>query len=179
MNTARAALGLQSVPVAVDKPDAFYGLELSDLIVPATPNGIECRPPRFDEQPELFQWRTAYDIELLGASDTPETRERAARFLEEQIARGQAWVAVQDGRLLSLCAFNAALPDIVQLGGIYTPPALRRRGYARIVIAASLLTARERGVGRAVLFTSNPNAARCYETLGFSREGDYALVIHR
>jgi predicted GNAT family acetyltransferase len=30
---------------------------------------------------------------------------------------------------------------------------------------------------RAVLFTSNPSAARTYEALGFERIGDYALVL--
>jgi hypothetical protein len=31
--------------------------------------------------------------------------------------------AVVEDMPVSLSAFNAALPDIVQLGGIYTPPA--------------------------------------------------------
>jgi RimJ/RimL family protein N-acetyltransferase len=178
VNAARSALGVLDTPVTMDKPEAFYGLDLTELVVPTAPDDIECRAPRNDERDELFAWRVAYDVELLNAPDSAETRDRTARWLERQITQGNAWVAVKDGRLLSLSAFNAALPDIVQLGGIYTPKALRRRGYARIVIAASLLAARDRGVRRAVLFTSNPNAARCYETLGFRREGDYALVIH-
>ena len=79
----------------------------------------------------------------------------------------------------SLAAFNAALPDIVQLGGIYTPPALRGRGYAKAAVAHSLLVARERGASRAVLFTENPSAARSYEAVGFRRTGDYSLVLLR
>ena len=76
-----------------------------------------------------------------------------------------------------LAAANAALPDIVQLGGIYTPPAYRGRGYARASVAGSLMSARKRGVTRAVLFTSNPSAARSYEGVGFRRLGDYGLVL--
>jgi len=67
----------------------------------------------------------------------------------------------------------------VQLGGIYTPPALRGRGFARCAVAASLLAARERGASRAVLFTGNPNAVRTYEALGFARVGDYSIVLLR
>jgi predicted GNAT family acetyltransferase len=78
-----------------------------------------------------------------------------------------------------LSAFNAALPDIVQLGGIYTPPALRGRGFAKIAVAASLAAARDRGVSRAVLFTNNPSAVRTYEAVGFRRTGDYSLVLLR
>jgi GNAT superfamily N-acetyltransferase len=66
---------------------------------------------------------------------------------------------------------------IVQLGGIYTPPPLRGRGFAKAAVAASLIIARERGAARAVLFTDNPSAVRTYEALGFRRVGDYSLVF--
>jgi len=121
--------------------------------------------------------RKAYCDSAASASEA--TRERATFFLDEQLAHGKAWVAVQAGRLVSLAAFNAVLPDIVQLGGIYTPPAFRRLGYATIAVAASFVAARERGATRAVLFTGNPNAARCYEALGFRRIGDFALILLR
>jgi len=80
-------------------------------------------------------------------------------------------------RLLAYSAFNAALPNIVQLGGIYTPPEFRGRGYARRAIAAQLLAARANGVTRSVLFTNNASAVRCYEALGFRRIGEFSLVI--
>ena len=127
----------------------------------------------------LFDWRMAYDIELLGATNSPEHRKRAAGFLEAQIADGNAWVAIKNGVPVSLSAFNATLPDIVQLGGIYTPPELRGQGFARAAVAASLIVARDRGASRAVLFTNNPSAARTYEALGFRRAGDYSLVLLR
>jgi predicted GNAT family acetyltransferase len=77
----------------------------------------------------------------------------------------------------SHCRRSTPLPDIVQLGGIYTPPAFRGRGYAKASVAASLLAARDRGATRAVLFTSNPSAARSYEAVGFQRLGDYGLIL--
>jgi len=178
---ARTALGLDAAEAALDEDELMYGLELADLVVPAAlSNGtIVCRAPRPDERDLLCEWRLAYDIELLGTTDSAETRTRSAEFLDTQIADQNAWVAVVDGVPVSLSAFNAALPDIVQLGGIYTPPPLRGRGYAKVGVAASLLVARERGASRAVLFTSNPNAARCYEAVGFRRTGNYSLVLFR
>jgi len=86
-------------------------------------------------------------------------------------------VVLAEGRLVSLSAFNASLPDVVQLGGIFTPPDARSRGFGRAGVAGSLLAARERGVSRAVLFTENPAAIRCYESVGFRRVGDYGLVL--
>ena len=74
------------------------------------------------------------------------------------------------GRCLASCSslsqrFNARLPDIAQVGGVWTPPHARGRGYARCVVAGSLLHARTQGVSRALLFTmeSNVAAMRAYE----------------
>lgn len=178
---ARLALQLDNAPAAMDEDEALYGLDLTDIIIPEIlrTGTITVRPPLAQERDLLCAWRLAYDIETLGSTDTPETQERSSRTLDTQIADGNAWVAIEGGRPVSLSAFNAALPDIVQLGGIYTPPGLRGRGYARAAVAASLLAAQQRGVTRAVLFTSNSSAARSYEAVGFRRLGDFGLVLLR
>jgi uncharacterized protein len=176
---ALAALGMEQGPFALNADERLYALSLDELIVPADLPGLECRPPRADERDRLLAFRVAYDIETLGGTDSDETRARAAGFLDAQLADGNAWVAVSDGQIVSLSAFNAALPDIVQLGGIYTPPVERGRGFARAAVAAALVAARARGASRAVLFTQNPSAIRCYEALGFRRVGDYGLVLLR
>lgn len=178
---ARSALKLEEAETTVEGDEALYALNLSDLVIPAplATGAIVCRAPHSDERDTLCAWRLAYDIELLGANDSPEARAGSASFLDAQIADANVWVAVEGDRPVSLSAFNAALPDIVQLGGIYTPPALRGRGFARVAVAASLIAARERGASRAVLFTNNLNAVRTYEALGFRRGGDYSLVLFR
>jgi GNAT superfamily N-acetyltransferase len=178
---ARTALGLADAAAALEGDESLYALDLSELAIPvALSSGlVACRPPREQERATLHAWRAAYDIETLGATDSPQLRQRSAEFLDAQIAAANAWVAVADGEPVSLSAFNASLPDIVQLGGIYTPPPLRGRGYARAVVAASLVAARQRGAARAVLFTGNPSAVRSYEALGFRRVGDYSLVLFR
>jgi GNAT superfamily N-acetyltransferase len=176
---ARIALNLADAPAKMAEDEWLYALDLSELQIPATLNAGEiiCRAPLMEERDLLCSWRTAYDIETLGSTDSEETRNRAAGALDRQIAEGNAWVAVRNGEPISLSAFNATLPDIVQLGGIYTPPENRGRGYAKAAVAASLIAARERGASRAVLFTSNPSAARSYEAVGFRRMGDYGLVL--
>jgi GNAT superfamily N-acetyltransferase len=179
---ARAALGLEDADTKTDGGEWLYGLDLAHLVVPAAlaSGDLDCRPPRPEERETLLAWRMQYDIELLGAADTPETRQYSAQFLDRQIAEQQAWVALdRRGTLVSLSGFNAALPDMVQLGGVYTPPAFRGRGYAKAAVAASLVAARARGVTRAVLFTSTASAARSYEGIGFRRVGDYYLVLFR
>ena len=181
VRAAQSALDMTDAPAAMNEDEWLYGLDLTDLIIPAPlqRGTVTARPPVPEEHDLLCAWRIAYDLETLGSADTPTTRNRAIQTLDSQIAEGNAWVALESGQPVSLSAFNASLPDIVQLGGIYTPPELRGRGYARAAVAASLIAARERGVSRAVLFTSNPSAARSYEAVGFQRVGDYGLVLLR
>ena len=176
---ARDALGLAEAPTLIDGSEWLYGLDLTELVVPgALARGeVTCRPPRPEERETLCRWRLAYDIELLGATDTPQTRRYSSEFLDRQIAESNAWVLLDRGQLVSLSGFNANLPDMVQLGGIYTPPELRGRGYAKAAVAGSLLAAGLRGVSRAVLFTSTASAARAYEGIGFRRTGDYCMVL--
>jgi RimJ/RimL family protein N-acetyltransferase len=178
---AQVALDLADAPTAMNEDEWLYGLDLAKITVPEILERgvVTARPPRPEERDLLCAWRLAYDIETLGSTDSLETRERSSRALDQQVAEGNAWIALEAGHPVSLSAFNAALPDIVQLGGIYTPPELRGRSYAKAAVAASLLAARERGVSRAVLFTSNPSAARSYEAVGFRRLGDFGLVLLR
>lgn len=176
---ACVALGLETADATLCADEGLYALNLCDLVVPPafSTGAVTCQAPAPQQRDVLCAWRLAYDIEVLGATDSPEQRKRAADFLDWQIADGNAWVAMDRDVPVSLSAFNATLPDIVQLGGIYTPPELRGRGFAKIAVAASLLAARERGASRAVLFTDNPSAVRTYEALGFERVGDFALVL--
>jgi GNAT superfamily N-acetyltransferase len=178
---ARAALQLSEAPAAAVLDDRLYAVDLSELVVPPglSSGAVVCRAPEPEEREPMLAWRLAYDIEILGAVDSEEQRARAAGFYDSRIAEGSAWVALVNGAPVSFSAFNASLPDIVQLGGIYTPAELRGRGYAKCAVAASLLAARERGVSRAVLFTQNPSAARSYEAVGFRALGDYGLILLR
>jgi RimJ/RimL family protein N-acetyltransferase len=176
---ARAALGLEHAPTRLDEVEGLYALDLSRLMLPEplTRGRVSWRAPRPAERQTLRDWRVEYDVEALGSTPSEETRRHATEFLEQQLTDGNVWVAVEGDEPVSLSAFNAALPDIVQLGGIYTPPALRGRGYCKVAVAGSLIAAQQRGVTRAVLFTKNPSAVRSYEAVGFRLISDYALVF--
>jgi predicted GNAT family acetyltransferase len=167
----RAALGLQDAPAQLDAVEDLYGLELAALRMPDSSPRLRFRAATEADRETLIGFRRAYEIETLGASPEDATRNAARLHI------ANTWVALLDGRIVSQSGFNAALDDIVQLGGIYTPPEERNRGYARAAIAAHLVAARAAGVTRAVLFTLDPAAARCYRALGFERVGDYAIVL--
>ncbi|MBN1314422.1 MAG: GNAT family N-acetyltransferase, partial [Anaerolineales bacterium] len=91
----------------------------------------------------------------------------------------RTWVLERDGELVACSSFNTAIREAVQVGGVWTPPELRCRGYARAVVASSLLDAAREGASKAILFTGPDNigAQRAYLACGFRQIGYYRLLL--
>lgn len=175
---AKVALGLTGRPTK-HGAEKLFTLDLATLIVPdplARGDWIT-RPPEPTELQLVTDWRVAFAREALGRADDPGLRAECRTEVELLHRRRHDWVLVVGSRPVAYSAFNAALPDIVQIGGVWTPPELRGRGYGRAVVAGSLRTARADGVARAVLFAERADAVRAYRALGFSPAGTYALVL--
>ena len=170
-----AALGLAGQPVRRDADEPGFALYLTDLQVPDTAGMqlIRAEPPYRDL---LVAWRSAYCREVMGAG-VEDALVTAKRDIETYIAAGSHRVLLRGDVPVAMTGFNAALPEIVQIGGVYVPPALRKQGLARRAVALHLLEARMRGVSRAVLFAANDAAARAYRAIGFQRKGTMALVL--
>jgi predicted GNAT family acetyltransferase len=183
VGTARAALGLSGRATAHDSREMLYELDLAKLEVPRdlAAGHLVCRAPHSDELDIVAAWRVDYCVETLGIPDSPELAATSrVEIVRLQRERSQ-WIAVDRGRPVSYSAFNARLPDAVQVGGVWTPRKLRGRGFGRAVVAGSLLEARSKGIRSGILFTGEDNrsARAAYEALGFRVVGDYALVIFR
>ena len=180
---ARGALGASEREAAVEAPEGLFALDLPGLRVPDSlpARAVRCRRPREEDIGLLAAWRAAYRREVLGEPAGAANDEAARDDVRALHAAGSHFVleTPEQGAPVSYSAFNARLPEVVQVGGVWTPPDQRGRGYARAVVAGSLLEARAEGVARAVLFTSNPAAQRAYEALGFRRVGEYGLVIFK
>ena len=175
---ARGALGLGAAPAALDAEETMLALDLAALRVPAPLAGGEVRARRADaaDRSWLVGWRAAYLVETLGVAAGPATEARAASAIDAAIAERHLWLVEHAGAPAAISMFNARLPDAVQVGGVYTPPPRRGRGFARSVVAAALLDARGAGVTRAVLYTPSADALAAYRALGFEVIGRYGLV---
>lgn len=177
VGAARAALGFSGAPADMDSREDLYELDLAALVVPPrlAAGELVCRAADAADLPLLARWRAAYHVEALGAAPGPATDEAA----RTEVHRWGFWVLVDAGAVVAMTSFNARLPDMVQVGGVYTPPQLRGRGYARAAVAGSLVDARAEGVARAILFTGDDNAAAraAYLALGFRIVGDYGMVL--
>ena len=179
VDAAFAGLGLESRPLRKRTREDLFGLSLRELVVPAclTTAGAVCRRASAADLPVLAPWRHGYEIAVRGAPDSAATRVEAERRVAGLIADGDAFLLEVDGRPAAFCAISARLHEIVQIGGVWTPPALRGRGFARGAVAGALMAARAEGARRAVLFTSDAAARRSYEAVGFRRVGDFGIAL--
>lgn len=176
---ARTALGLDDRPTPKFGREELFALDLADLVVPAplTDGRWTSRPPHDDELDLVIDWRVDFMIEALHHTAGAGLRDEAATLMRLVHERRSHWLLLDAGRSVAYSAFNARLPDIVQVGGVWVPVALRGRGYGRAVVAGSLLDARAQGASRAVLFAEREDAKRAYRGLGFTVVGEYGLLL--
>ncbi|MBN8196954.1 GNAT family N-acetyltransferase [Thalassospira povalilytica] len=172
-------LGLAGSEFAINASDILYGLDLANLVVPvnARADDFQMVDAEKVERSTLLSWLRAYEIEALGAEDTPVLDSKVASRLVQSLDARNMWALIVEGKAVSLSGFNAQLPDMVQVGPVWTPPEYRSNGYARILVAKTLLAARARGVTRAILSTDSEAAAKAYEALGFEKIGRYRLAL--
>lgn len=176
---AREALRLADIAARTESSQDLFSLELSALIVPEplAIGRVMCRRSVPEDRERLIEWSEAYNVEALGATAGPPLHESCTRLFERHLVEGNRWVLFDGEKPVAMAAFNAQLPDCVQLGSVWTPPALRGRGYARCVVAGALCDAQNQGVRRAVLFAHNPWAKRAYKALGFRFVGNYGSIL--
>lgn len=157
----RASLAHMSRACAVEPP--------AGLIVRALD------PSDFDQWERL---NTAYLAELhmpLPAAD--EAHE--AEFARRTRARWW-WGAFLGPQLAATVALNAAYGGVGQVGGVYTRPADRKKGFARAAMWQLVEECRARHrFEKLILFTGEDNqpARRLYESLGFEAVGAFGLLL--
>ncbi|MEH2424699.1 MAG: GNAT family N-acetyltransferase [Nostoc sp.] len=182
VEATKSILGLSNRPTQLDEPEILFSLTLRNLQIPQALalSKVQCRLPHSEELELLTEWCAAYNVEGLGQRDSPSLRSVCSLVIEARQSTAMHWILVVGDTPVSYCAFNASLPDIVQIGGVWTPPALRGKGYAKSVVAGSLLDARSLLVKRAILFTGDNNQAAqaVYRGIGFLPTGEkYGLVL--
>jgi hypothetical protein len=110
-------------------------------------------------------------------------------FAAEADSRGGAHAAANvdarydhDGLLVwdddgpaSVVGINLPVGGVVRIGPVYTPPELRRRGYAGMAVAETSRRALADGARACVLFTdlANPTSNKIYAEVGYLRYGDW------
>lgn len=142
---------------------------------PSPPLGVpgRCRPATAADRPLLLEWVQAFHRDAL----EPIPPERAAQQLDTGLpeTEGRGFRVWEDGgRPVSMALFTGPTPRGMRVGGVYTPAALRGRGYASAVVAALSGELLARGRERVYLFTdvANPISNRIYHRIGYRPVGE-------
>ncbi|WP_102107831.1 GNAT family N-acetyltransferase [Oceaniglobus roseus] len=169
------AFALDTAPTRVGEDEQGYMIDLSDLILPDTTRAT-LHPIDAANVALATEWRAAYHVEVLG-TPADEAQAKAAQDIAHYIEQDSHRLLCRDGAPVAMTGFNTRWRDAVQVGGVFTPPELRRRGHAARALALHLAEARGAGAARAVLFAASEAAASVYRALGFTRGEDFALVL--
>jgi predicted GNAT family acetyltransferase len=127
----------------------------------------------------LLAWRAAFTQEL----EMKETSASAA--LEETvcaIAEGRRFLwhdpAASD-QAVSMCGTAGPTPNGIRMQAVYTPPEMRRRGYASACVAAASQRLLDSGKKYCFLYTdlANPTSNKIYRTIGYHHVCDTRQVF--
>jgi predicted GNAT family acetyltransferase len=114
----------------------------------------------------LVDWIARFGTEAL-PDDEPMEPERVVDL--RLGGKGIGLVLWDDGGSVSLAGYGGPTPNGIRIGPVYTPPELRRRGYASALVAA--LSQRHLDEGRKLCFLytdlANPTSNRIYVNVGY------------
>lgn len=133
-------LGLQSSLLAINYQEKLFLLNLDKMIIPQAIHSYSCtlKTVQDCEIDVIKEWLVAYHIEALGDdANNPKLEQSIIDEIQNTQLSQNRRVLLVDNTPVSLCGFNANLPEIVQLGPVYTPPSLRNKGFARIAVKSN------------------------------------------
>jgi predicted GNAT family acetyltransferase len=146
-----------------------YSLEPAAL-VPAYCASTRVRTARVDETRLVQDWQEAFLRQLHIPEDIPKARSRTAH----RVGNGEMWLLVDGDGPLALAGHVDTSPGEARIAPVYVPPALRRKGYARALVAGvcAELFARRKSFVYLATDLANAGANALYRQVGFCAEGD-------
>jgi RimJ/RimL family protein N-acetyltransferase len=121
----------------------------------------------------MAEWFEAFAVEV----DDAAAADHAAA-VDQRLGYGGITVWEAAGVPVSVAGITRAVAGMVRVGPVYTPPALRGRGYAGGATAAMSQAALDAGAAQVVLYTdlANPTSNALYERLGYRPVEDRVVL---
>jgi hypothetical protein len=146
---------------------AMHALER--VSAPPRPAAGELHPADPAEHELLVDWLRAFteEVGIPGA-------DQAAEIVDAQLVHGRLFVWFDD-QPVCLVATSPTVAGVTRIGPVYTPPELRRCGYATSAVAAVSRQALAAGTERCALFTdlANPTSNKIYADVGYRKIADW------
>jgi len=119
------------------------------------------------DRDRLVAWLTAFGVETHDETAVGRIEQAVDRDLAGPTTTGlHVW---DDGQPVSMAAAVGPTPHGIRINAVYTPPALRGRGYASACVAALSQLMLDAGRRYCFLFTdlSNPTSNHIYRAIGY------------
>lgn len=142
---------------------------LMDLMPPPSPASGSLRQADQQDAAWLIDWNLAFAVEAR-LPGIEHDRAQAMSRLRESITNGRRFVWEDSGRPVAMASFAPTGMDGARIGGVYTLPAERGRGYAGAAVAALSRRLLDASAARwCSLFAdvSNPQSNRIYQRFGY------------
>jgi uncharacterized protein len=118
----------------------------------------------------VTRWVTAFQQEAIGANPVDDVRPEVIRRIE----KNEVFIW-EDGQPVAMAARTRPSAHGIAIRWVYTPPELRRRGYAAACVAALSQHCLDTGKKFCCLFTdlANPTTNHIYQQIGYWPLGDF------
>ena len=146
------------------------GVFVLRTLVPARPTTGSLRLATEADRDVVVEWAGAFQTE---AGLPPSDLERFAKRIGDKMV----WLW-DDGGPVSMVGCGGFTPNGARIGPVYTPPALRGRGYASAATAGVTRTLLDGGRRCTFLYTdlANPTSNKIYRALGYEHVTDVREV---
>jgi predicted GNAT family acetyltransferase len=111
-----------SVTVVVSEDPAFVLTELLEPRYQPTGKG-RLRQAASDDRDLLIEWVRGFRTDVAERESDPEV------IMDQRLLAGLFWLW-EDRKPVSMAAYTQPTESVVRIQAVYTPPAIRRRGYA-------------------------------------------------
>lgn len=147
--------------------------ELRQVIWPPQPDGV-FRPARDADADLLADWSYAFQAEAIGDADRAEAR----RVVEVATQQNRLFVWQGPNQPVTMAASTRPTAHGMSVSLVYTPPELRRRGYASACVAAVSQHILDLGKSYCTLFTNlaNPISNSIYQKIGYRPVCDFEEI---
>lgn len=155
--------------------EVLYSLDLAKLTLSS------CSQIRNLTENDYLQWRRLR-LKYLEEENFPQdlSEKQLFEYFLEKSRDNLIWGYFFEKDLVSIAGLNAKVFGVGTVGGVYTDPPFRRKGYAFKLMQQLSLDCREKlGLHKLIIFTGENNlpAQKLYESLGVTLTGHYALLF--
>jgi predicted GNAT family acetyltransferase len=140
------------------------------------PEGVpgQLRPYEERDRELVLAWMQAFVDEAMPDAPPEDPEQWLGRRRDDRDGGIVIW---DDGGPVSFGGFGGPTPNGIRIGPIYTPPSLRRRGYASALTAGVTQMMFDRGRRFCFLFTdlANPTSNSIYQRIGYRPVADFDM----